>query len=59
MIRIVAIASLMALLVLVLYLPSAHPPERFVAQLRVEHEQITRFWSAQHAENIQIGRAHV
>ncbi|WP_428422693.1 DUF4400 domain-containing protein [Methylibium sp.] len=52
MIRIVAIASLMALLILVLYLPSAHPPERFVAQLRVEHGQTTRFWSAQHAENI-------
>lgn len=52
MIRIVAIASLMALLILVLYLPSAHPPERFVAQLRVEHGQTARFWSAQHAENI-------
>jgi hypothetical protein len=52
MIRIVAVASLMALLILVLYLPSAHPPEHFVAQLRVEHEQSTRFWSAQHAENI-------
>jgi hypothetical protein len=50
--RIVAVASLMALLILVLYLPSAHPPEHFVAQLRVEHEQSTRFWSAQHAENI-------
>jgi hypothetical protein len=52
MIRIVAIASLMALLILVLYLPSANPPERFIAQLRVEHEQTTRFWSAQHAENV-------
>jgi hypothetical protein len=52
MIRIVAIASLTTLLVLVLYLPSARPPERFVSQLRVEREQITRFWSAQHAENI-------
>lgn len=52
MIRIVAIFSLMALLILVLYLPSAHPPERFVAQLRVEHEQTAQFWTAQHAENI-------
>ncbi len=52
MIRIVTIAALMALLILVLYLPSAHPPERFVAQLRVEHEQTTQFWNAQHAQHI-------
>ena len=52
MIRIVAIVSLMALLILVLYLPSAHPPERFIGQLRLEHEQTTRFWSAQHAKKI-------
>ena len=52
MIRVVAIVSLTALLILVLYLPSAHRPEHFVAQLRIEHEQTTRFWSAQHAENI-------
>ena len=52
MIRIVAIASLTALLMLVLYLPSAHPPERFVAQLRVEHEQTSDFWTSQHADHI-------
>lgn len=52
MIRVVAIASLTALLILVLYLPSAHPPERFVAQLRLEHGQIAGFWTAQHAERI-------
>ncbi len=34
MIRIVSIAALLCLLVLVLYLPSAHPPERFLAQIR-------------------------
>jgi hypothetical protein len=52
MIRGVAIVSLMALLILVLYLPSANPPERFVAQLRMEQEQTTGFWTAQHAERI-------
>lgn len=52
MIWIVAITSLMVLLILVLYLPSAHPPERFVAQLRVEHEQTGGFWGAQHAEHV-------
>lgn len=52
MIRVVAVVSLTALLILVLYLPSAHPPERFVAQLRTEQEQTARFWTAQHAEHI-------
>jgi len=52
MIRVVAIVSLMALLILVLYLPSANPPERFVAQLRIEHEQTAEFWSAKRAERI-------
>lgn len=52
MIRVIAIVSLMALLILVLYLPSAHPPERFVAQLRIEHEQTAAFWSAKRAERI-------
>lgn len=52
MIRIVAIASLSALLLLVLYLPSAHPPEHFVARLRTEHEQTAAFWSPRHAQRI-------
>jgi hypothetical protein len=52
MIRVVAIVSLMALLILVLYLPSANPPERFVAQLRIEHEQTAEFWSAKRAARI-------
>lgn len=44
MIRAVAVVSLLCLLVLVLYLPSAHPPERFLAQLRAEHQATVRFW---------------
>ena len=43
MIRAVAILSLVSLLVLVLYLPSAHPPERFIAQLRAEHDATVAF----------------
>lgn len=52
MIRLVAIASLTALLLLVLYLPSAHPPEHFVARMRIEHEQTATFWSPLHAQRI-------
>jgi hypothetical protein len=44
MIRFVAIASLLALLILVLYLPSAYPAERFMNQLRAEHALNTDFW---------------
>jgi hypothetical protein len=44
MIRAVAVVSLVSLLVLVLYLPSAHPPERFLAQLRTEHQAMMVFW---------------
>lgn len=44
MIRVVAVISLVCLLVLVLYLPSAHPPERFLAQLRTEHEATAEYW---------------
>src|SRR5437016_7890928 len=38
-IRVVSTTSLILLLILVLYLPSAHPPERFITQLSVEHER--------------------
>lgn len=44
MIRIVSIAALLCLLVLVLYLPSAHPPERFLAQIRSEHQAMETLW---------------
>jgi hypothetical protein len=44
MIRVVAVLSLVSLLVLVLYLPSAHPPERFLAQLRAEHQASAQYW---------------
>ncbi len=44
MIRLVAVTSLLAVLALVLYLPSAHPPERFLAQLRLEHAAAADAW---------------
>jgi uncharacterized protein DUF4400 len=52
MIRIVAVTSLMALLVLVLYVPSANPPQRFVNQIRIEHEATADFWGAAPAMRI-------
>jgi hypothetical protein len=44
MIRAMAVASLMTLLILVLYVPSAQPPERFVEQLRTEYTHAVVFW---------------
>lgn len=44
MIRIVSIAALLCLLMLVLYLPSAHPPEQFLAQIRSEHQAMEEIW---------------
>lgn len=52
MIRAVAVVSLVALLVLVLYVPSAHPPERFLAQLRSEHEAAVAFWGPEPAHRM-------
>ena len=52
MIRFVATASLLALLILVLYLPSAHPPERFMNQLRAEHALNADFWGNEPAMRI-------
>lgn len=52
MIRFVSTTSLVVLLVLVLYLPSAYPPERFLGQLRAEHTLTTNFWGNDHAMRI-------
>lgn len=49
MIRTSAMLSLVILLILVLYVPSAHPPERFVAQLRAEHEAAAVYWGSDSA----------
>jgi hypothetical protein len=48
-IRIVTIASLVSLLMLVLYLPSARPAYAFLAQIRSEHEVLAGFWGRAHA----------
>lgn len=52
MIRAVAIVSLVVLLVLVLYVPSAHPPSRFFEQLRSEHDTAVAFWGTEPAYRI-------
>lgn len=44
MIRSVTIASLVAVLVLVLYLPAGHGPERFLEQVRTDHRAVTVYW---------------
>ena len=49
MIRIVSIVSLLAVLVLVTYLPSRFPAERFVNQLMAEHNANEAFWGKRHA----------
>lgn len=54
MIRGVLVVSLTTLLVLVLYLPSAYPPQRFIAELRTEHAQLAAFWSVERAERVLI-----
>lgn len=52
MIRFVSTASLVALLILVLYLPSAYPPQRFIGQMRMEHAMAVEFWGHDHAMRI-------
>lgn len=44
MIRATAIVSLTLLLILVLYLPSVHPPSDFIAHLREEHATAIGYW---------------
>jgi Domain of unknown function (DUF4400) len=51
-IRVVTVISMLCLLVLVLYLPSAHPADRFLVQLRAEHHAMTEFWGDAHALRI-------
>jgi len=52
MIRVISIAALALLLIFVLYLPAANPPERFMAQIRNEHGLNTAFWGEARAEGI-------
>lgn len=52
MIRFVSTASLVALLFLVLYLPSEYPSESFIDRLRAEHALTVEFWGHDHALRI-------
>ncbi|MES2956572.1 MAG: DUF4400 domain-containing protein [Pseudomonadota bacterium] len=58
MIRSVAVISLISLLVLVLYLPCAYPPERFLAQLRTEHQATLQLWGNEPALRILSRALH-
>jgi len=66
MIRVVTVVSLVILLILVLYVPAVHPPQRFLAQLRAEQEVATAYWGAEpairilnRAENMQAAMTGV
>ena len=52
MIRVIAVAALTLLLVFVLYLPAANPPERFLQQIRIEHDLNAAVWGEARAELI-------
>lgn len=59
MIRATAVVSLTLLLVLVLYLPSKHPPSDFIAHMREEHAAATGFWGEDSALRILDRAAHM
>jgi hypothetical protein len=52
MIRMILTASLTLLLIFVLYLPSANPPERFLARIRLEHQSNAAYWGTTRAARI-------
>lgn len=51
-VRAVAITSLLCVLLTVLYLPAAHPPQRFLQQVRIEHELHAAWSGHDHALRI-------
>jgi Domain of unknown function (DUF4400) len=55
MVRIMWITALMAILCIVLYIPSASPPERFIEVLRAEHDVHREVWGPVVADRI-LGR---
>src|SRR5207245_2599864 len=52
MIRFCAIAAAIALALIVLYLPAANPPQRFLDQMKREHQINIDFWGNDHAHRI-------
>lgn len=52
MARIIAVAVATLLTILVLYLPSAHPPSRFIEQITSEHGMNQAFWGERGASRI-------
>lgn len=52
MIRYIAIAALVSVLGIVLYIPSAVPPEKILDVLHQEHERVARTWGEATADRI-------
>jgi len=52
MIRVISVALLTLMLIFVLYIPSANPPEHFIAQIRAEHALNTAQWGNERALRI-------
>lgn len=50
MIRVVAVVSLLAVLVLVLYVPAIHAPAEILQVLRQEHQRAADLWGAERAD---------
>ena len=52
MVRYVWIGTMLAILCIVLYIPSASPPERFTEVLRAEHDITRSIWGPVVADRI-------
>ena len=52
MVRYVWIGTMLAILCIVLYIPSASPPERFTEVLRAEHAASREIWGPAVADRI-------
>jgi hypothetical protein len=54
MIRVVTVTALLALLVLVLYLPALHAPERLLALMRSEQQAAAAYWGHAAASRVLV-----
>ncbi len=52
MIRATAALSVMLMLILVFFIPTTQPPQRFVAQISIEHAAMAVFWGPEAANRI-------
>ena len=59
MVRYVWIGTMLAILCIVLYIPSASPPERFTEVLRAEHDITRSTWGPVVADRIPVSYTHL